>query len=167
MTQQSHFWNKRNFLSSMAVCIQYRVIPYNVMTYVIDTWLNHFAVHLKLTGHCRSTLLQLKFFKQNNNKTNSNQKTTQQLTVQWTLGASPCLFPRLKRVRVSLAPETPLWDLVRNISTFHIIFDNLTVKCVGRLKWRPQTGEFPKKIAINWKPECSHSSSSLGIWMGH
>ena len=37
MIQQSHFWSKRNFLSSMADCIQYCVIPYNVMTYVIDT----------------------------------------------------------------------------------------------------------------------------------
>ena len=52
---------------------------------------------------------------------------------------------------------------------FHIPrhFWQFNSEVCGDLKWRPKTGEFPKKIAIDWKPEYSHSSSSLGIWMGH
>ena len=64
--------NNKDILYSTGNYIQYLVITYNekesekyIYTYVciylyIHIWLNHFAVHLKLTQCCKSPILQFK-----------------------------------------------------------------------------------------------------------
>ena len=58
--------NNKDLLYSTGNYIQYLVINYkriwkSIYVYVcVYIYVNHFAVHLKLTRHCKSTILQLK-----------------------------------------------------------------------------------------------------------
>ena len=52
----------KNLLYSTGNYTQYFVITYtgkgSKREYYIYIWLNHFAMHLKLTKHCKATILQ-------------------------------------------------------------------------------------------------------------
>ena len=43
--------------------------------------LNHFAVHLKLTQHCKSTILKKKTFKDSNNITHRMEESISQIVI--------------------------------------------------------------------------------------
>ena len=54
--------NNKDLLYSTGNHIQYLIITYNGKEYIFFLYikLNHFAVHLKLTQHCNSRMLQFK-----------------------------------------------------------------------------------------------------------